>query len=196
MNKYEVCIVDYRDIKGNIHIYAPNRQKAFDIAHDYIYNWQLAPAAILDVKVVEYNTKDYNPYLKCTQPNWAKLVMNTSKMCTELLLLDDNNVMTVKFIIDNLRNLNQYAKEAIKQNDRKFKQKYIAELDDYAVVHEAPPDYLFSRDDLNDVMMNLRDACLELKLSLPNISFVDELMETIDILYIDYASKVVYNYKR
>ena len=197
MNQYDVYIVDKYDIGGNLRVYANTPEDVRTLVDDYIYDWQLAPATIMSITEMKHDVGDvYNPYRPCTHENFAKLLVGITKNMAELMLLDEGNIPTIKFVVDNNRRLVQYAKESILRSDRQDKRTYDVVVDGYIDIPPEHIDYPFSRDDLNDVMRNLREACLELKLSIANIIYVDDMMDYFDRMYIEYAAKTVYNYKR
>lgn len=196
MSKYSVYIVDKHNIGGTIYIYADDRLSAFTKADKYVWNYNLHPAAILEVKEVEYNAKGSNPYVDCSHEYFAKLIAKIARCETELIILSDDNIKIVRFLIDNIRRLNQYNQEAMILGERRNKRQYVSSIDDYVSVETEHIDYPFSRDDLNEIMMNIRDACLELQLMYENALYADKIMEAADELYVKYAAKVVYNYRR
>ena len=197
INRYDVYIVDKYDIGGNLKVYANSENDVRTLVNDYIYDWQLAPAAVMSITEVEHDVGEVdNPYRLCTHENFAKLLVDITKNMAELMLMDDENIPIVKFIVDNNRRLVQYAKESILRSDRVDKRTYDSIIDGYIDIPPEHIDYSFSREDLNEVMKNLREACLELKLSMPNITYVDKMMDGLDRMYIEYAAKTVYNYRR
>ena len=197
INRYDVYIVDKYDIGGNLKVYANSEKNVRTLVDDYIYDWQLAPATVMSITEVEHDVGDVdNPYRPCTHENFAKLLVGITKLMAELMLLDEGNIPTIKFVVDNNRRLVQYAKESILRSDRQDKRTYDSIADGYIDMPPEHIDYSFSREDLNEVMKNLREACLELKLSMPNITYVDNMLDSFDRMYIEYAAKTVYNYRR